>query len=107
MVSVGKSTLAVHGVEILGRFIIPYCGLLVNDLQSYYFNLMKSKGGASMGEKIRQARENAGLSQKQLAEALGLDQSAVSNWETGKNEPTLHNLRRMADILGVDPGSLL
>lgn len=60
-----------------------------------------------MGEKIRQARENAGLSQKQLAEALGLDQSAVSNWETGKSEPTLHNLRRMADILGCRPADLL
>ena len=60
-----------------------------------------------MGEKIRQARENAGLSQKQLAEALGLDQSAVSKWETGKSEPVIHNLRRLADILGCRPADLL
>jgi transcriptional regulator with XRE-family HTH domain len=60
-----------------------------------------------MGEKIRQARENAGLTQKQLAEALGLDQSAVSNWETGKSEPVINNLRRLADILGCNPADLL
>lgn len=60
-----------------------------------------------MGEKIRQARENAGLTQKQLAEALGLDQSAVSNWETGKSEPVINNLRRLADILGCQPADLL
>lgn len=60
-----------------------------------------------MGERIRQARERAGLSQKQIAEALGIDQSAVSFWETGKSEPTLHNLRRLADILGCRPADLL
>lgn len=60
-----------------------------------------------MGEKIREFRERAGLSQRELAQALGLDQSAVSSWEIGRAEPTLHNLRRMADILGCRPADLL
>ena len=60
-----------------------------------------------MGEKIREFRERARLSQRELAQALGVDPSAVSLWETGKNEPTVHNLRRLADILGCNPADLL
>lgn len=59
-----------------------------------------------MGEKIRAYRERKGLSQKALAEALGVDQSAVSNWERGLSEPTAFNIRRLADLLGVKPGDL-
>lgn len=60
-----------------------------------------------MGEKIRQARERAGLTQRELAQALGVDPSAVSLWESSKNAPTVNNVYRIASILGVEPGSLL
>ena len=60
-----------------------------------------------MGEKIKALREQVGLSQKELAAALGLDQSAVSLWERGKTAPTIGTLYRLADILGVKPGDLL
>lgn len=60
-----------------------------------------------MAEKIRHYREEAGLTQRQLAEALGLNQSAVALWETGRTEPTLFNLRRIADVLGCKPADLL
>lgn len=33
------------------------------------------------------AREKVGLTQKEVAEKLGVDQSAVSFWETGKTHP--------------------
>lgn len=59
-----------------------------------------------MGAKIRQFRERIGLSQKQLADALGIDPSAVCLWETGKTTPTVQNLIRLADILGCKPGDL-
>ena len=39
-------------------------------------------------DKIRELRENAGLSQMQLAIKLGVSQSAVAKWELGKTEPT-------------------
>ena len=60
-----------------------------------------------MGAKIRELREKRGMSQKELADALGLDQSAVAQWETGRTEPTIFNLRRLADLLGISPGDLL
>lgn len=59
-----------------------------------------------MGEKIRQLRERAGLSQKQLAEALGLDQSSVSLWERGITAPTVGTIYRLASVLGCHPGDL-
>lgn len=60
-----------------------------------------------MGEKIRAYRRSAGLTQRELAAALGLNPSAVALWETGRAEPTVHNLRRLADILGCQPADLL
>ena len=59
-----------------------------------------------MGAKIRQFREQLGMSQRQLAAALGLDPSAVCLWESGKSVPTIQNLIRLADILGCEPGDL-
>lgn len=60
-----------------------------------------------MGEKIRQAREKAGLSQHELAQALGVSHAAISFWESGRTAPTIGNLYRLASILGVKPGDLL
>lgn len=59
-----------------------------------------------MGEKIRQLREQAGLTQKQLAEAVGVDQSAVARWESGENHPTAERIMQIADVLGCNPGDL-
>lgn len=60
-----------------------------------------------MGAKIRQLRERLGMTQKQLADALGLSQVAICLWETGENVPTIQNLYRLADILGCDARDLL
>lgn len=59
-----------------------------------------------MGAKIRQFREQAGLTQKQLAEAVGVDQSAVARWENGENNPTAARIMQIADVLGCNPGDL-
>lgn len=58
-------------------------------------------------EKIKTFREKAGMSQRDLAYAIGVSQSAVAQWETGIAQPTLDNLRKVADILGISPGELL
>lgn len=60
-----------------------------------------------MGARIRRLREQRGMTQKQLADALGLNQSAIALWESGKTVPTLQNLYRLADILGCDARDLL
>lgn len=47
---------------------------------------------------FRAARENAGYSQSEAAKMLGLDQSAIANWELGRNRPRTGMLPRIAGI---------
>ena len=42
-----------------------------------------------------------------VAKKCGLTQSAVSCWMTGKGEPTMRNLKKLADALGMKPETLL
>ena len=55
-------------------------------------------------EVLREAREAAGMTQRQLAVRLGSrwSQTAVSQWESGQKLPGLRSLRRWADTLGFD-----
>lgn len=54
-----------------------------------------------LGEKIREARKNKGMSQDDLAEKLGINRVSVSHYEKGKNSPTHANLLKLSAILGV------
>lgn len=53
-----------------------------------------------------QLRRNSGLSQQQLADALGLSRSAVGMYETGKREPDMATLRAFSEYFGVDMNTL-
>lgn len=65
----------------------------------------------TLGEKIRTAREVAGLTQLQLAHAAGYKGRTagayVSRIESGFQEPRLGNLGRIAEALGVRVEDLL
>ena len=39
-------------------------------------------------ERLKELRAAKGLSQMQLAQAIGVSQSAIAKWELGKTEPT-------------------
>ena len=56
----------------------------------------------SLGEKIRQARREKGLTQEQLAQALFVSRQTVSNWENGKTEPDYQTLVRLSQELGME-----
>lgn len=60
-----------------------------------------------LGQRLRDARRAAGLSQVQAARRTRISQGQWSEFETGASEPTLAVLRRMARALGVRPGDLL
>ncbi len=51
--------------------------------------------------KIRELREEAELTQRELAQKLSTSQRNVSNWETGVSEPDLSTVVLLADIFGV------
>lgn len=62
-------------------------------------------GGNAMnfGEKLRQARKAAGMTQKELAQAVELKHNAVSNWEKGISSPDPDTIRRLCEILRMPP----
>ena len=56
---------------------------------------------------FKRARERNGMTQQQLANALGLDQSTVCLWETGKTLPRGKMLARVASICNCTVDELL
>ncbi|SHG37870.1 Helix-turn-helix [Thermosyntropha lipolytica DSM 11003] len=52
-----------------------------------------------IGRKIQMAREEKGLTQEQLAKALGCSQSALSNYEKGKRRLYLSHMEKLSEIL--------
>ena len=61
----------------------------------------------TFGEKLRQARIDAGLSQEQLAEQISVSRSAVAKWETDKGLPDIENIKAISRLLDVSIDSLL
>ena len=61
----------------------------------------------NFGEKIRNAREELSLRQADVAAQIGMNQSNYSKIEQGKQEPSLQQLKRICEILHLDPNYLL
>lgn len=61
----------------------------------------------TLGEKLKEARKQASLSQEQLAEKLGVSRSAVAKWETDNGIPDVGNLKVIAQLLDVSIDYLL
>ncbi len=55
----------------------------------------------TIGEKLKEARKNAGLTQEQLADKLMVSRAAVAKWETDKGIPDIENLKAIAAYLDV------
>lgn len=60
----------------------------------------------TMGQRIRDARLKAGLTQEDFAKAIGASQSAVANWETEENKPRRDLMLRIAKVLDTTPEQL-
>lgn len=61
----------------------------------------------NIGEKIRNAREDMDLSQRDMASLIPMNQSNYSKIERNVQEPSLEQLRRICQILNLDPRYLL
>ena len=58
-------------------------------------------------EKIITARKRAGLTQEQLATAIGVKRAVISKYETGAIEPSISQLQKIAAVLNIPLSSLL
>ena len=63
--------------------------------------------GEKFFENLKDARISAGLSQKEVAEQLGVAKSSYSLYESGKREPDVDKIKKLAQILGVSSDTLL
>lgn len=57
--------------------------------------------------RIRMYRKAAGMTQEELAETVGIVRSSIANTEAGRQNFSLRRLGRIADALGVAPGTLV
>lgn len=56
---------------------------------------------ATFGDRLTAAREAAGLSQRELAERLGVREKTVAAWENDMAEPRGNRVQMLAGMLGV------
>jgi transcriptional regulator with XRE-family HTH domain len=66
-----------------------------------------SAEAATFGDRLAGARDAAGLSQKGLADKLGVKQAAIANWENDTKEPRANRLQMLSGLLGVSMTWLL
>lgn len=59
------------------------------------------------GENLTEAREKAGMSQKGLAELLGITPTRLNYWEKNKREPNIEMIQKIASALKIPVGKLL
>lgn len=57
--------------------------------------------------KMRELRKERRLTMKELGKAVGVSESTISLYETGKHEPDLETMKRIADVLEVTIDELI
>ena len=68
---------------------------------------VKNKGGNKTGEFIARKRKERGMTQKEMAELLGVTNKAVSKWETSQGMPDIGILPELGKALGVTVDEIL
>lgn len=66
-----------------------------------------STAAGVLGERVRDRRQQLGLSQEAMASAIGIHWSFLGQIERGQRNINLHNLLKLAAGLGVDPADLV
>lgn len=69
--------------------------------------IVKKEFMKSLGNRIKQARIQAGFTQEQLAEMLNLSRGTIARYELGEIEPKLQNLAAIANVLHVSADYLM
>ena len=63
--------------------------------------------GDTSNDNFKEARLRSGLSQKEVAENLGVAKSTYSLYESGNREPNVNTIKKIADCLNVSADTLL
>ncbi|MCB2209357.1 helix-turn-helix domain-containing protein [bacterium] len=68
---------------------------------------MTNENSPNMGPFISELRKEKNLTQRELADQLGVTDKAVSKWERGLSYPDISLLSKLAGIFGINTGELL
>ena len=63
--------------------------------------------GDNFNDNLKEARLRSGLSQKEVAENIGVAKSTYSLYESGNREPNVNTIKKIADCLNVSADTLL
>lgn len=61
----------------------------------------------NLAERIQRLRKQQGMSQEDLADALGVSRQAVSKWESGQSIPDVDRIIQLSDFFHVTTDHLL
>lgn len=88
----------------LGIFLIK---ALIRYIKSGDVRKEKSNIKKSLGEVLKQHREDCKMTQEFVAEKIGVSRQAVSKWENGTSEPSTSNLIALAKLFQISAENLL
>ncbi|MBQ8834283.1 MAG: helix-turn-helix transcriptional regulator [Oscillospiraceae bacterium] len=60
-----------------------------------------------LGQKLKDARSRADMSQEALAKAIGVSRQTISNWENGRSYPDIGSLLKLSDLYGLSLDEML
>ena len=72
-----------------------------------FLNMTAGNSAKKLGENIKKLRLAKGLTQGDLCRKLEVDRAYMSNIESGKKNPTLSTLEKIANALGISSSELL
>lgn len=61
----------------------------------------------SIANNIKRLREQRGLTQEELAKAVGMSRPAVTQWETGWSQPRMGTIEKLAAFFGVSKSEII
>lgn len=89
---------------ILGIFVVK---ALIRYIKSKDVRKEKSGIKKSLGEVLKQHREECKMTQEFVAESIGVSRQAVSKWENGISDPSTSNLIALAKLFKISVEDLL
>jgi HTH-type transcriptional regulator/antitoxin HigA len=80
---------------------------IMSDIVIEYEELHFPIGKISLADVVKMRLEQEAMSQRDLAKKIGVSPSRVSEYLTGKSEPTLRIARNISKILNIEPAIIL
>lgn len=93
---------AVPNIDILTK-LADYFDVDIDYLLGY----VSGNGLTTFSDRLKALRKEANLTQQELADKVGTNRVNITKWETGRTEPSLDNVVKLANILNISTDYLL